>query len=1805
MPVEWTDAELIRLCLEGRADDFRDETLQALRARLKDSEPVRAALRASPHAAWLPARIGPETESILRSPDADVVRDAELRSGLRPAHRVRNVVFLMLGAAVVAGIAFLAGRGPQRDLESNGSAVHDVSSAETQPTHSPDVDGTQTADSRPSEPAAGQPEADSTTMLPADNATAMTPAKPAGTTPPAGSSEAGLASAASKAGTTQPASVPQTEAPRPWSEAIRGDVAPKAVDEVAWLLPGMERPDTLEPDVVKQWLEPLPGRPFGLNEEKIDSRRFTRFDGMARLKAPWLPGVLLRLGMYDVERCSFFVWRGDRGVRFKWHRDLQPNIWAAHIVTRSGVNSPTEDGPLLTSDCGRWQRTNFGSLDLRWENGQLMLARGPVPILQVPLPEMPEEVVIDGRLKLREIALRRSEPLSTDRLDELVAAPGPNQFATTEPGRLVWRMNPVEGTRFTGALDSVAEPPASEPVSSPVVELVSTSAAKQLVRAVVPVPEPGLSEYIFRVEHADPGTGVCLSGADGTPLWLVTWVWDPAAGRTALTLQGQNENRVEERFDRERLPAPWTGPQQWLRLVPGWSSVSLWVSADGEHWGWVGDSPKRGISARHQQVGVFAHPGAERRIRLSHLEVRSLPALASLADPVTREQVAGSAFEPGELLDTGAWLHRVIRTQPKDVDFLTWRKACAIATLKRQPGNELAKFLVSGLLADGLLEWQTGHGDANPARRAASVWHLLSEASLLVDLLDHGRGVQFAQLYHEATRQLALRRSAHMSGTAAVTGHTPALLSSDRKAASVEADLATPPGEKDAQADARRAGMEGTLALILTPFWSHYIPPLTSPDSARIELVSLIESGRDAEARALIDQLCFWNQNGHPHRPWWSVIDPLYPSIAWAELSALRSLGSEEHARRLNYPGRWKTQLTPFRHPLAQPVSKEAYNVMAEFRAAVSGRSFQDACQVIASAGGAHVLGLLPDRQDDRVLIAFPQAVATAMNEYPVLRQAMNEKYGEVGRLRVRQAMQNGDVRAVEAATVQFFGTLAAAESAQWLGDRALAGGRFAEARSWYRRALADFRRNQQVDTAETTALAARLQMVAAMLGTLPADTAAASSASGSAVRPADSQEADSLEALSKLLVPGTSLTLGAIPLDAAQWTALTREINTRAASQPASVPVDQTATPNGLVPASRVPEVRAYRFEVRGRYEGDVGEHAGNSAPADVDWVARQLGLLRSGPLVFINNRFQLSCLDLASGAMKWSQPIGGDHGSAHHWPMLPMIPLDLGDAVVCRRLTKQGPELICCQKDNGTIRWKTRSDQILVSDPFVVRGRLLMFGLRPVEAGPGELSLLTIHRESGTVEDVRPILKLFDIWQNATPSVQVAADDGLIWFVTPGIAGCCDDQGQSLWVRRNGWIPATLDSGDRHTRAWQPPLLSNGRLIVTQPDSPAVDCLDASSGQILWQVVLPERRRLIAPQNGRLLVESRWGIDAIELDSGRTAWTLPATDLLEAVAVSDQDSPAAAALPMPMPGGFQPLMKTPGLLLVRAADGLDNRKGKLVPTLVWVETTQGQEVARCALDGLEDAEPRFGPLLVTPDRLFAFSAKGRREATRDLIELLPDDTRKVTVPASQKVWAGWHPEFRCGRFPDNRFARPELARFTMTETMQRGMEVIAPGWVAIMPPQPNGTGYRAEHRGQKDVLAVRLAPRGLTEEQQKSLADTPIDAFRLFRDVTVPDSADAGLKFKVGHEPGQKWLLTIEVGCDKPVTMIVDDGTGPGGWQQVHFSLARFAGQQARLVITCAPAEPKGETWIMLSGLDESRLPPPQEPPKVAVRD
>ena len=1702
MSREWNDDELLRFCQQGPFEDVPVELMDTLRVRARENPALRDAIEASPKKLWLLEHLGVSQPT----------REPSRWSGA--LWSLIAVVCLVVGVL----IGQVAMRGPQQNAIMDDSAANRHTETQGNSSNSQPVENNGAATGTQD-------------VVKNDRSGETTPAT--NQTPNAVTTN-----------TLQPDSKPADVKPEVviddlWKDALDLQKPPLAVADRVWATPASSgAPDTFVPDTLRKWLGSIPGRPFTANEERVDNRTFTIFDGQGRLRPQWVDAAVLRLALYDVDRFSLTFWQGNAGIRVMFFRNRAPQVLAAHRVIRPAANAAPIIGELLTTDCGRWQQTQFGPLEFRQERSQLIVSRGDIAILKVPQAAVSQEVVFEGKLKFRELSMYRSDPLPDENSQRFQHVVGPNRLPSTRPSDLTWKPKQLDGVTFRTT-------PVSGQAGQQAVELSTSASLKEISWAAVDAPQTGLSELVFRIDHADPGTGVYFGNPVGVPQERMGFVWDPLNGRSAVLVQQPHELLMERPFDPNAFPPPLVGDGQWFRFIAGVGVITGWISADGTNWSWLGEAPFGGTGARLGTVGIYALPGAERKIRVSQFGLHELPHLTSIAAAEHCRQVDVAKLEPLDARDASSWMQQVIKTRPVNISLPEWRRACAVETLKTGSNLPLGQTLLSGLLNDALfgdfdtpstrpIGSSTAKSDPldatekSPREKLDRDLRLLGEVALVSYIYDAGSVINYWNLWHATIEKYLPLTEAR----------------GDRSSPIVE---------------------ESVRAMLETPLWTGAIPQLTPFDAVRRELAAMVGASRYADVLQTVDRLVFFNSPSHPSQYWWSFADPIYNAVQWADLASHKGLTPDEQTRRRNIPRRWKAVPAPLPHSLAQPLSKEAYNVMAEFQAAISGKAFADACQVIGAAGTGHLLGLLPDAHDDKLLVAFPNAVALAMAELPELKTTMNEKFGAVGRLRIRQAMETGDAEVLEAARVQFYGTLAAAESERWLGDRALAAGQFAEARGHYRRAMAGFAANSQVVTQDMTDLQGRLQLASSMLGVTEPDALTTNTNFGEQSLPKDQLavlNADLLKVSGAVQAASTSTSL---------------------------------AVAHATLMAPNVPPVGTYKLEPKGKFDGDLGEHVGHAASVEIDWFSRQFAVTVDGAVGFMSNRFQLSSIDLNTGAVRWNQQLAAEHGHAHHWANVAMKPLVVGNWVFCRRLTKNGPELVAFEKNAGTPLWKFKPKALVVSDPLFVQGRLQIFIAEPSYAGPVDVRLVTLHAETGNVLNEVSVTRLYDDPQLQGHPCVAVVQEGMIYFALSGVTGCCDAQGQSIWLRRQAWLPPAMDPY-RYRRAFDPPLLLQGLVIVTQPGVPVVEALDQRSGRLQWTRSTPDLRRLLGLCEGRLVIESQSGLEAIDPQSGQVTWRYNATDLLDAILLPAPPAPVVAApatpAPAPVPPAAAPVVPPapPRLLVSRV---LDAGAGVFVPCLVWIDAASGVEVGYQPLDALADKEPRLGPVIATPTVTWMLYGKGRIDGRRDLLALTATPDKGLVRPVDQKLWSGWLPEFQRASFTPGFTARPNLARRTVPPTLRDAFVKQLSGWLTIAPPsQPKEAGIRPDLKGQKDALAVLLTPRALNDDQKASLASAPVDSLRLIKQVRVPKVDEAILKFRVGHEAGQRWQLIIDGAHCRVLSTIIDDTTAPTGWQDLQVSLSHLANTTTEFTITCAPivsgpAAPP-PTWVYLANLD-----------------
>ena len=973
------------------------------------------------------------------------------------------------------------------------------------------------------------------------------------------------------------------------------------------------------------------------------------------------------------------------------------------------------------------------------------------------------------------------------------------------------------------------------------------------------LPAGGPREIVFRLDAVGPGTGICLGDAEGRPQHVLQFLANKNTGTSSLQLErrspGDNSTEAGDLptarpLGLVRTPSDADGGAAWIKVSQCGGVIRCSVSADGTRWTQVLD-PLVG-QPPFASVGLHAaaHP-TRRLIRLRDVVVRPFATIEALAPAA----LADAAVELPGAVPVAAWLAAADESKPPAADRDPWRRACAV----RQLAGACSKDLAIDLL---LLLWRDSLEMSLPLDGRLQ---LLDEIMTLAPVWnDPAAAARCAQLFESLGERLA--------------------------------DAGSP------RCHSQLAHLQQTCPLLCGQPFRGFSEAL-----ARRESLELAVDGRWEELGEVIKRLAFFGLTDKPS-------NDLF--FAWA--AALAESQRAPDAAPPAAPPATQPALSPaglkpeWRHPIVVEASREGIQWLADLDAALRDESHADVCGsfMVDSAG---LPGLLPARTDPDLFRSFATTAEAVMRDHPQVQEAMREDWGPRAVLRVRQAIDANDPRAVEAATVQFVGTEAAAEAHAWLGDRALAAGDIASARDHFRRA----------GRTATAAIEQRLATAAAV-----------------------ADECWARDGLAASSLP--------------------------------------TAT-------GRLPAARGYEAVPRARLEGDVGANPA-AGPADyarggpgwspnsIDWVARQASLVAADGRLLIANRFQLASHDPQTGQLQWRAGVGGDAGNAHDWPGQPMRPVVTATHAFVRRLKKTGPALAAIQLADGVVRWETkpRPDVWLVSDPVHVNGVLHACTATKGEgAVKGEfihlLALTTFDAATGELLRERPLATLRDQWWQQRDCQMAAVDESLV-ITCGGSVICCDLSGGVRWMRRDFWVPTSVDSFWLF-QSQSPPAAADGRLFVVQPGVPAVMAIDAADGRVLWKCGLPGARRVLGCVDGTVVVERSRGIDALAAADGRRRWRFESADLLDACLVGGGADAADGVL----------------LSVREPADDPGQKQPTFVPALVWLDAATGGPYRRESLPALRDPLPSFGPILPQGERIWALFGRGMADASRDIVELVP----------------------------------------------------------------------------------------------------------------------------------------------------------------------------------------------------------------------
>jgi len=522
-----------------------------------------------------------------------------------------------------------------------------------------------------------------------------------------------------------------------WASLVSREIAPWAADNPKQTADfKVAGHDEFPDSEARRWLAPVDGHPFVWSTDSVSNpvRRIARFNGLAKLKAPWTEDAVLRLTPFEVTDLTLYFWHGPTGVALRFYTRREPHTWAAFEISRENSSpKPTRWG-LLTTDSGSYTRSTPGTLDIRQQKERLVLARGGIVLMSVPFTGHPIEVYVEGQFRLRGLSMHRSVPF----------VDGPDSHRPVviagKAAKLPWAMSAESPVDFSmhedGSVSLTVD--SREKMGTVCLPFGWLLAMQQSPRAT------GLFEAIVQVESADPGTGIFLGDRDGRPAQQVGFFRDAATQQITFGTLRPGENRVESNYNPNDMPPPYLAKTGWLKLVAGLGTFQILTSGDGRHWGYVQENPSRDLPGAVGSIGLFGlHGPSARTIRVRQIQVRELTGVTGLADENLRQRI--SPFSREQMRSLSAWRHHVVETQPADIDLPTWMTNSAIVALSQGPSRDLSVELLRQLITVTMAS----------DRSFEQKHQVLDDACLLCDLHDDWQARFISGCYEELGWQLA------------------------------------------------------------------------------------------------------------------------------------------------------------------------------------------------------------------------------------------------------------------------------------------------------------------------------------------------------------------------------------------------------------------------------------------------------------------------------------------------------------------------------------------------------------------------------------------------------------------------------------------------------------------------------------------------------------------------------------------------------------------------------------------------------------------------------------------------------------------------------------------------------------------------------------------------------------------------------------------------------------------------------------------------------------------------------------------
>ena len=459
--------------------------------------------------------------------------------------------------------------------------------------------------------------------------------------------------------------------PGPWTKTL-GPEAPEPAVADLFKLPPVQPP--FNELSLRAWLADVSDGPrtFTTNPQT----GVTMIAGPSRLIPPLRAGTALRMLVTDPAELRITAWAGNRGAKIVMDGAPQAPRWCGLALSRPAADEPVDSLWLASTSDGRGHRCGAGMqpgvlgftgiLELRHVDGALVLSRGEVRLVEVPLPGEPDEVLFEGKYTLLGL--------------ELVRAVAPPPLPQPPPLTMEWK--PADIAWEGGGKDAV------EKQADGGVRLAQTDPAPQaplLATWKLPPPEFGPREIVLKIDECGPGTGVYLAGPEGQGGFVLGFVAPPPGGppdsRGLLMTSWAPDKSLLTGGDPKNLGVAFAPRPLWLRLTTVDSATVISWSGDGRTWARLRWFPTLPVPGGIGTVGLFVggHPGAA--IALAQLGVAELPGFARILPRDLLEAVNPTLVTEPDAKRMGEWVAATLKVKPAAVAEDRWLAAAAIRCL--------------------------------------------------------------------------------------------------------------------------------------------------------------------------------------------------------------------------------------------------------------------------------------------------------------------------------------------------------------------------------------------------------------------------------------------------------------------------------------------------------------------------------------------------------------------------------------------------------------------------------------------------------------------------------------------------------------------------------------------------------------------------------------------------------------------------------------------------------------------------------------------------------------------------------------------------------------------------------------------------------------------------------------------------------------------------------------------------------------------------------------------------------------------